>query len=145
MRCIAIDPGASTGWAIFDSGALVACGACAPPGMAWGGIDRVVAEMPQRYPHDTVNPNDLITLAYRLGRVVGPLEREGAVIHTVLPREWKGQMPKDLCHRRSRAKLTPAELAIVDAVLPTLGAKAKTDMLDAVALGQWALVAGLWR
>lgn len=143
---MAIDPGASTGWAIFDSGfgTLVDCGACKPPGLPWTGIQRVICEMPQKYPHDNIPPGNLITLAYRLGLVVGPLMAQGAVVVTVTPHEWKGTTPKDLCHRRSRAKLSPAELVLLDSALGGLKGKSD-DMLDAVALGQYAILAGLWR
>lgn len=144
MRYLAIDPGGSTGWAVFEDGKLLDCGACAPPGLRWRGIQGVLVEMPQKYPHDNVDSNNLITLAYRLGRVVGPLEIEGVPIRTVHPKEWKGQLSKDVCHLRGRKKMTPPELELMDLRALPLSAKARLDMLDAVCLGLWALTTGMW-
>ncbi len=144
MRCLAIDPGAVTGWALYESRALTACGVCAPPGLQWGKIDRVLAEMPQKYPHDNVDPNRLLVLARNLGLVVGPLQLAGARIAYVKPAEWKDQEPKPVCHARLWKALTPAAQAIVAACGRGIQAKPLLDMLDAVALGQYALQERLW-
>ncbi len=146
MRGLAIDPGGSTGWAVYESGLLVACGACAyDSGSTWTNVDAVVAELPQRYPDDPVNPNNLITLAYRLGVVVGPLVARGVPVELVLPRVWKGgNIPKPQHHPRIVAKLRPAERAVYDRALGALGAKARTDLTDAVGIGQWALMTKRW-
>ncbi len=142
-----MDPGGSTGFAVYDSGVLVECGACPYDEMHnWTRIDHVVGELPQRYPDDPVDPNNLITLAYRLGVVVGPLVAAGIPVVTVLPRIWKGgNIPKSVHHPRIVARLRPAELAVYTKALAGLGAKAKTDMTDAVGIGAWAIRTGLWR
>ena len=141
-----MDPGASTGWAVFDGPTLVDCGACPydrPP--TWTHIEHVVAEIPQAYPDLRVDPNDLITLAYRLGVVVGPLAVAGIPVVTVLPRVWKGgNIGKAQHHPRIVAKLSGPPRELYERVLGTLGAKARTDMTDAVGIGQWALRTGLW-
>ncbi len=146
MRCLAIDPGASTGWALYEGAPLrlTACGVCVPPGLQWGAIDRVLVEHPVKYPHDNVNPNSLIKLAVRLGRVIGPLEFAGSRIDYREPAEWKGQEPKPVSHGRSWVKLSPAEQAIVLRCGKGIGAKPLLDMLDAVALGQYAIAKRLW-
>ncbi len=145
-RYLAIDPGASTGWALYEGTTprLSACGVCEPPGLQWGHIDRVIVEHPEKYPRDNVNPNNLITLAGRMGRVVGPLEVNGATIDYRKPAEWKGQESKPMSHGRSWAALTPAEQAVVVRCSRGIKAKPLLDMLDAVALGQYAIAAGLW-
>ncbi len=147
MRGLAIDPGGSTGWAVYDNGALLDCGACAYDAVPWcQGVDHIAAELPQAYPHETVNPNDLVTLAYRLGVVVGPYVRQGVKVHLVLPREWKGgNIPKSVHQPRIVAKLTEPSLGVYLRALKPLGTKARTDLTDAVGIGQWALRMGLWR
>ncbi len=108
-------------------------------------MDHVVAELPQRYPDDPVNPNNLITLAYRLGVVVGPLVARGVPVELVLPRVWKGgNPPKAIHHPRIVTKLRPAERVVYDRALGALGAKARTDLTDAVGIGQWALMTKRW-
>ncbi len=156
-RFLAIDPGASTGWALYEGArpVLTLCGVCDPPGLQWGRIDRVLVEHPTKYPHDNVPPNNLITLAARMGRVIGPLEVAGAHIDYRKPADWKGQEPKPVCHGRSWVKLSAAEQEVVRKCASTViksfvpGAKVRDghpllDMLDAVALGQYAIAAGLW-
>ncbi len=140
---LAIDPGASTGWALFDRGTLVDCGACAPGSRTWT-VTRCIAEKPMVYPREPVDPNNLITLAVSLGIVLGPLVLAGVQITYITPREWKGQTPKPVHHPRIVAKLSPPELALYRARIGPLGAKARTDLTDAVGLGQYAILHGLW-
>jgi hypothetical protein len=126
----AIDPGACTGWAAFD-GVLVACGTGNPP------VDRatrVVIELPQVYPRQKVPPNDLITLAFLAGRYAGASVNEG---FTVLPHQWKGNLPKDVCAAWVRARLSPAERAIVD--MCNVPDKQKHNVVDAIGIGLFAL------
>lgn len=131
---------------MFERGTLLDCGACAPPGLRWQGIDRVIGEMPQRYPHDPVNPQDLITLAYRLGLVLGPLLMAGVPVELVMPRDWKGTIDKVRHHPRIVGKLRPAEREVYERARKPLGEKARGDMTDAVGLGQWVLAARVsWR
>ncbi len=140
-----MDPGASTGWALYENGVLAECGACVPGARTWTHIDACVAEKPQVYPRDNVDPNNLITLAVSLGIVLGPLVLAGVPVVYVLPRDWKGQLPKDVHAKRIVARLKPAELEVYRAAYAPLDAKARTDLTDAVGLGQWALLHGLWR
>lgn len=151
MRCLAIDPGASTGWAVYEDGRLVACGACDPQDVwlyarpAGPEVEHVFFEKPQKYPHDDIPPANLITLAVSAGIAIGPFVTYGAKVAFALPKEWKGQTPKNISHARSWAALTPGEQAVVSMRGKGLSAKALLDMLDAVALGQYALAKGLWR
>ncbi len=150
MRCLAIDPGASSGWALYENRLLVACGACRPHEVwhaALGAtirVDRVYLEKPQVYPRDDVDPNTLITLAVSAGIAVGPFVAAGARLDVVLPRQWKGQLPKKVCHARSFGALTEAERSVVGACGRGMSSKPLLDMLDAVALGQHALATRVW-
>lgn len=137
---IAIDPGKSTGWAVFNGdakgkGTLQSCGIT--PHMrdvSWGGATAAVIELPKSR-HDTPNPNSLITLAVRIGEYKCLLEREQVKVELFFPEEWKGQLPKDVCWRRSLAKLYPGELEAV--TRGKKGHKKVDDLEDAVALGLW--------
>jgi hypothetical protein len=134
---LAIDPGTSTGWALFDShgiagkGELVACGGGCP----LFDVRRVVIELPQSYPSHPVPPNDLITLAFLAGRYAGRVP-EGTEVQTVFPHEWKGNLPKDVCAARVRARLSKEELALVKAC--DVPEKQKHNVLDAIGIGLFA-------
>ncbi len=92
-----------------------------------------------------MDPNNLITLAVSLGVVLGPLVLAGVPVTYVKPREWKGQLPKPVHEKRIVARLKPAELEVYQRAMRPLTAKAKTDCTDAVGLGQYALLHGVWR
>lgn len=65
--------------------------------------DRRVAliEVPRVYPERRdEDPNDLITLAIRVGCYVRALSGMGFVCLGVEPRKWKGQLPKAAHHAR---------------------------------------------
>lgn len=128
MILLAIDPGKKPGWAVFDSGRLIACGRGLAPQRR---IDRLVIERPDARGGRTNTPiEDLITLAIEAGRALGRHEGEGVAVELVRPVTWKGQTPKEISHARALAKLAPDERALL------VGASA--DTLDAVALGLWA-------
>lgn len=131
---LAIDPGTNTGWAVFGgrAGWLLACGIGEPP------IDstaaRVVIELPQVYPSHPVPPNDLVTLAFLAGRYAG---RPAGEVFTVFPHEWKGNLPKEVCAARVRARLSEDERAVIDACDVPKGQK--HNVLDAIGIGLFAL------
>jgi hypothetical protein len=128
---LAIDPGTSTGWAVFGyPGALAGLRACGLGDPPVEGAGRVVIELPQVYPRQQVPPNDLIALAFLAGRCAG---RARGAVSTVLPHQWKGNMPKEVCAARVRAALSPEERAVVDAC--DVPDKQRHNVLDAVGIG----------
>lgn len=136
---LAIDPGdRATGWAVYDAEkSLIGCGLGDPHAER---ADLIVIELPQVYPQQQVPPNDLIALAFLAGRYagVGMGSTKGpAEVYTVLPHEWKGNLPKDLCAIRVRAALMPAERNVVDAC--ELPEKQRHNMLDAIGIGLFTL------
>src|SRR5678809_187857 len=133
---LAIDPGVSTGWALFKGRDLFMCAQGDPPFIF--AVTSLIIERPQVYPKtSTKQANDLITLAIQVG---GYLARfQGVDSMVVLPHQWKGSIPKDIHHPRIWAKLDAAEQAIVDHAWKGRSKKGVTDIMDAVGLGLYAL------
>lgn len=135
---LAIDPGVSTGCAVFRDGEL-ADAWNGEPKVAW--FDRVVIELPQVYTSRLMkgDPNDLITLAVRVGRYTERLTPHAGALEHVKPATWKGQVPKDIHHNRMIKRLGVAEAYLLASVLEPMAEKPREDVCDAVALGLWAL------
>ncbi len=129
---VAIDPGKSTGIAIFSDRELVhviACDGDAPP--TRGEVDEIVCEIPHTG-EGRATKGDIIKLAVRAGMAIGSFRCVGApTLRLVTPNDWKGNLPKAVSHKRIRAKLTEAEIALLRG-LPH-------DSWDAVGIGLWAL------
>lgn len=94
--------------------------------------DLVVVECPVVYPRGAgkgEDPNDLIQVALSAGACMA------ACLHsvTVTPGEWKGQVPKDIHHRRIEPQLTEAMRRDINSVPAIL----RHNVLDAIALGLW--------
>lgn len=144
---LTIDPGAKSGWAIFDNGVLVACGRDAPPPEWLEGVTHAVIEFPVIYPHGkTANPNDIVKLAWTAGEQAGLLMAHGIEVRTVEPRAWKGTLDKDVCCRRVWRRLQDHEAAVAAKWQPEDEGKvkdAKTHVLDAIGIGLNAV--GRWR
>jgi hypothetical protein len=111
---------------------------------AWMGYDSVVlydnrpdyfiSEVPQVYRAGASkgDPDDLIQLAGVVGVFAQAFR---ATTHFgVKPREWKGQVPKDVHHARLVKTLTPEELAMVEAAAPP---SLRHNVLDAVGIGRY--------
>ena len=139
-RTLSIDPGASTGWALFDGSDLTFAGVldpeCAHP-LALvpdvRSVSAIVTEYPEFRPGDTKsNPNDLITLAMRAGVIEGMLRAHApsAWWRRVRPSQWKGSVPKPIHNKRVLGALTAREMALLPNAL-------KHDTIDAVGIGLW--------
>lgn len=135
---IAIDPGVSTGAAVFRGGELALCWVGDP---RFFGVGHMVIECPQAYAPrlSKGDPNDLIKLAVRVGRYVEAFELQTIPTEMVLPNEWKGQIDKEIHHRRAEKRVSPNELEIWAHAKKGLSKKATLDLGDAVALGLWRL------
>lgn len=136
QRLIAIDPGTrSAGVAYFLEGTLVQLNRL--QNIGFGDVptydvadsDVLVIETPESYPNSPVNPNDLITLALQAGALskAFPAKR----VYSVKPKQWKGQVPKNISHERILTRLSVAEISL------TKGHS--HDELDAVGIGLWFL------
>lgn len=98
--------------------------------------DIVVIEVPQVY--DTAkqrgDQRDLIDLAVVVGSLLhmaATYARGGLLVR---PSEYKGQVPKDICEKRTRAALSTDELSRVE--LPKAGSL-HHNVWDAIQLGLW--------
>lgn len=130
MRLLAIDPGKSTGWALFFEGRLVQCGAVVGrEDIPSSAPDQVVIENPVIYPRSKARPNDILKLA----RTVGWYEKVYSYAPTALvePRVWKGTIPKALMLKRLRDGLTEREFFLAQ--------NWPHDTVDAIGLGKWYL------
>ena len=152
---LAIDPGRDQGWSVyhvtmalgpsgkptFSGSTLVNCGlGDVPPQALPESPLGVVIEKPEVYADRAMwkgDPNNLVTLGIRVGRA---LERYGEGKTTlVLPKTWKGQVPKEVHHARAKTKLTEIELARLARCVGRVAVSKQHNVLDAVALGLWYL------
>lgn len=142
---LALDPGATTGWAFFQDGLLEAAGYVKSTERFYYkpkktlNVRSVLIELPQER-HQGGKKTDvrsIITLAVRVGELKREWESRGAQVELVWPTTWKGSVPKKIHNRRVLAALSKAERAL----LP-LRPRAKDhdhNMLDAVGEGLWKL------
>lgn len=141
MRLLAIDPGESDGWAVFQNGRLAACGRHVRE-RDFEGVDLVVIEKPQIYVlgKSKADPNDLISLAIKVGRLAERVERiTGTDADLVRPQEWKGSVPKEIHNRRVIDALSADEACIAADALKLVPEKQRHNVIDACGLGLWAV------
>lgn len=140
---LAIDPGISTGCAVFQDGYLLRAHNAPPWDLEWRylNLTRTIIEVPHVYPASKSkgDPNDLIKLAVRVGEYKRYCETLGPPVELVEPAAWKGQLSKEIHHARGAKKVTSGEAATWQSALAGLSKKAQLDVSDAVCLGLWAL------
>lgn len=140
---LAIDPGADTGWAFFDScRRLKACGLAAqvvclgdPPLHP----ERVLIECPKLRPRGEKNPNAILQVARNAGEWAGHFGT--TKVEYLTPNDWKGTTSKDISNARTWAKLDTHEQGIVDAFFRAapgrngLAPSKRHNVLDAIGIG----------
>ena len=155
-RVLAIDPGRrALGWAWFEERELFGLGLVR--GKAGeGAVDlaqrtaatiyaeiglaaptHVVYERMQVYSGQRQKGDqaDLIELAEIGGGVAALL---AATSTPVLPRTWKGQVPKDVLEARVRKRLSGRELDLAGKLLDAYPASLRHNAWDAVGIGLWS-------
>lgn len=147
---MAIDPGGTTGWALFQRGELVACGyesfdKIAVRDWVWlckkavGGV--CVVEFPQAYPgpKSKQDPNDILRTAYRCGELANSFRRLGFEVEEVYPNGWKGTADKKLTLERVLDRLSEGEKSLLEQAKPAKSRSKSFDhnMIDAVGIGLW--------
>lgn len=145
---LAIDPGLhSCGISLWNNGSLVNAALVPNLDSTWTGmalgikeyiasfltyVSNGVIEIPQVYRHGKGDPEDLIQLAGVCGAIKGVL---GGSWTDVKPREWKGQVPKEVMVQRIQKKLSTIEIGAV--VLPQKSLA--HNVWDSVGIGLWSL------
>lgn len=120
------------------------CEAMAWEASQWGGVDREVLalEWPQVYRAGRgkrgADPNDLLLLAGVCGALAAHVRCD---VVAVLPREWKGTLPKEIACAHVYARLAPGERKVVDAL--GLPKSSIHHVLDAVGIGLHVVGRGL--
>lgn len=148
---LAIDPGACTGFALMrpvqdlrryvvdvvGTEAMATMGDVSETrlGTFIGSRYETVIELPQVYraARSKGDPNDLIRLAVLVGRLQQLAEVSGSEVTLVQPAAWKGQVPKDVHHKRLMGRLCFEEQEKLEGIHKTY----RHNALDAVGLGLW--------
>lgn len=144
LPLVSCDPGTKgLGLAVWSGGELVRAGFetfDGPRDAVLGVTDftgnhyfDLAIEVPQVYVagKSKGNPNDLIDVALVVGALIGA----ACASHHFVPRVWKGQTPKEITTRRSREKLSEAELARI--VMPR--GSLRHNVWDAIGIGLFSL------
>lgn len=98
--------------------------------------DVVVIEVPQIYQgaKQKGDPDDLLQVTGVVGAICGRVRADRLV--GVRPREWKGQLPKEVCRARIEGKLSEVELR---RVVPSRHKSLAHNVWDAVGIGLFFL------
>jgi hypothetical protein len=136
---LAIDPGADTGWALFDScRRLSACGLNNLPEVRPG--HRILIECPRLRPRGEKNPNAILLVARNAGEYGGRYSSFG-VVEYLTPNDWKGNLRKSVSATRSKHKLDYKEHGIVEEAFASLPGRnglapsKRHNVWDAIGLG----------
>lgn len=140
---LSVDVGKHLGWARFRRGFLFGCGVIPNESNADLGPElplvdagcEVVIEKPQVYVQHEVDPNDLVDLAVQAGFVGGWYGSSNTT--WVLPRQWKGQVPKSVTQARVLKELSQGERDVVEAAV--VKRSVRHNLFDAIGIGLWKL------
>lgn len=160
MNLLSVDPGlVCCGWAYWLDSKLVRCGLSRTKektlearvqahssvfSARFGAGTLLVIEKPEIYQQRFMkgDPRDLANLAIVVGGIIAAFL--GASSYTHFPKEWKGQLPKEVSERRTLSKLSEKEKKVLKK--PEVYGEPKTaplsllhNMVDAVGLGLWKL------
>lgn len=115
MIVVGIDPGRSTGYCVIHDDETIEAGILRSSTdweRIWG-ADLVIIERPEIYPN-TPNYSDIITLALTAGEIAGKFKANcHGEVKYVLPKEWKRQLPKEVCWKRVQKLLTPRQVEML--------------------------------
>jgi hypothetical protein len=81
-------------------------------------------------------PDDLLELRGVMATIARDYATLGGRVVSYLPSEWKGQVPKEVHHRRLQAAVSPTERTIINQALHGLAASLAHNVWDAVGLGR---------
>ncbi len=142
MTHLSIDPGTKEmGWALWEDNELSICGLAR--GKNWAEtvqalpkftIRKLIIEDQQIYKRSPINAHSLLAVARVVGAVLAYYNFP--TFDLVSPAKWKGQLPKDVCNRRTLSKLTESELRQLE--IAPCPPSLKHNLIDAVGIGLWA-------
>jgi hypothetical protein len=102
------------------------------------GISKVFCEKMQAYApgQQKGDQQDLLSVNLVVGALKGVAETHvlGAPVHLIFPREWKGNVPKDVMLNRIMSKLSDEEKERI----PKLPKSKLHNVIDAIGIGLWA-------
>jgi hypothetical protein len=102
-----------------------------------GPIERATVEAQMIYPRQKARPNDILRLAYVAGSWAGKLAAVlSCSVETVLPRDWRGTIPKAVAQARI---LSRVEWPLREQVAATLTKTEFSDVVDAIGLALYGL------
>ena len=140
---LSVDPGTKErGWANWKDGKLIGCGIAR--GKDWIStvkampdikVDELVIEDQQIYRHSRIDAHSLLAVARVVGAFV--ILYDSPKVRLVKPQEWKGQVPKAICNKRTISKLNETEIDVL-----TTKQYRRTilhNLFDAVGIGLWTL------
>lgn len=137
---IAVDPAArGFAWARYVNGVLTSCGtgtvADLPVLLPDSGAQWTI-ETPQNYGTFGVAHKDLDRLRETVRAVEAHAKSNGCAVAFTKPFSWKGNVPKQIHHRRIYGRLEQIEQHVAG---PAEGPRYDHNVYDAVALGLWAV------
>lgn len=143
---VSIDPGLNTGIAVFDHTHTLIMALLGDPRDYKVSAQYCVIEKPKVYKRTKSkgDPNDLITLAIRVGEYKQYFQSIGAKVGLVWPSEWKGQEDKGLNNARVVAALSPLERGRLKGALQYVSTSKQNNVIDAIGLGKAAFLYKLW-
>lgn len=99
----------------------------------------LVVELPQVYQQAQLkgDPNDLIPLAIMAGRLWERFKPKNMMLP--LPKEWKGNRPKDVVTASTMSKLSKRELEVFGDDLIRVPNGLRHNAMDAIGIGLWAM------
>jgi len=86
-----------------------------------------------------VDPNDLIVLGIKVGRIAEPYLVLDNQVHIIRSTDWKGGTPKDIQEQRTRNSLSAVELELVTQRVNAVPKTYRHNIWDAVGILIWRL------
>jgi hypothetical protein len=135
---VAVDPAARCAYyAIFENDTLQSVGISKPkPRDNLPYSAHWVFERPRKYTRFAAAHKDLDRLLKMNATFQRRVRKAGGIITEVYPQDWKGNVPKEIHHRRIQSVLSAEEAALVAGPGDS---EYDHNLYDAVALGLWHL------
>ncbi len=147
MDTLGVDTGACTAWARAVNGRITSCGVIRIE-LEKHALARIFPMNPAvcyverpcyRGGNLRCDPEDLLVLATRVGRVVERLLADGHAVHLIRPTDWKGGTPKALQNERTENALSLTELNDLDPCIQAISKGERHNAWDAIGIALYGL------